>query len=493
MKFIVLGGGLTGLSCALTLKKNGHDVVVLEKEPEVGGLTRCVRMDGYTFDIGPHFLFGKQSLQALSELFGNTLELKTLNSFLGKMYFRKCYFNFPFQPKDFLINLERSWLPRIFFDLAVRGIRGNPNDDSIDCVEDWVINSVGKRIYNYTHLGDYISKLYGISPRLVSKDWGVQKLKFLRNMNPFRLGTRTITGGAKGGRVISYPPLGIDTISKQLAKSFLELGGEIILGAKTLAASCVGHEASPPDRHSSDVYVKYVSEGKESSVKGDFLVSTIPVDELTRMLIPAPDEDVLRAVEDLKYRVLIALLLCVNRKQVTKHGCIYFSERRFPFKRITEFTNLSGKMAPSDKTSLCVEITCFKDDEILQRDDKSIHDLVMASLEQEGFLQRNEIEKYKVLRIPNAYPVYDLLYYKNLETIFSYLSTFNKIVSIGRQGLFSYNTMNNSLRSGLSLGKKLSVTDSSDWNRIIQARYQGRLEKYDHALRRADFHLRDVH
>lgn len=493
MKFIVLGGGLTGLACALTIKRNGHEVIVLEKEAGLGGLTRCVRMDGFTFDLGPHFLFGKQVLQTLSELVGDTIELKTLDSFLGKMYFRKRYFNFPFQPKDFLFNVEPIKLPAIFFDLGVRGfkssftdlfLKGTSNNDSIDCVEDWVIDAVGKRIYAYTHLGEYISKLYGISPRLVSRDWGLHKLRFLRKMNPFKLGVKTVSGGGKRKRIIGYPPTGIDAISKQLAKSFSGLGGETIVGSKVAAISC-------KDGH--DALVEYISEGKKSSVSGDFVISTIPVDELSKILTPAPDKDVLKAVEALNNRVLIILLLCVNKKQVTEHGCIYFSEKRFPFKRITEFTNLSEKMAPEDKTSLCIEITCFKDDEILRKDDKAIYDLALAPLEQEGFLQRSEIEKYQVLRVPNAYPVYDLSYAKNLEMVFDYLSTFNRIVSIGRQGLFSYNTMGNSLRSGLSIGKELSFSDPSDWGCIVQARYQKRLEKYHQALHRADLRLEEVH
>ena len=167
------------------------------------------------------------------------------------MYFRKRYFNFPFQPKDFLFNLERSRLPGRIFDLAIKGITSKVNSDSIECVEDWVISSVGKRIYDYTYLGEYISKLYGISPRLVSKDWGVQKLKFLRNMNPFTLGMKIFGGAAKAGRIINYPPFGIDAISKQLAKSFLEIGGKIIPGAKATAVSI-----------DKDVLVGYISEGR---------------------------------------------------------------------------------------------------------------------------------------------------------------------------------------------------------------------------------------
>ena len=360
-------------------------------------------------------------------------------------------------------------------------------------MEDWVINSVGKRVYDYTNLKGYISKLYGVSPRLISKDWGVHKLKFLRNLSPFKLGIKTAVVGDKGGRVVSYPPLGIEMISKHLAKSFLELGGEIILNAKVTAASCTQPEAGSPDRSSADIYVKYVSDEKEASLKGDFLISTIPVDELTRMLTPAPNEEVLKATTSLRYRTLITLFLCVNKEHVTKYGCVYFSEERFPFKRISEFTNMSEKMAPVGKSSLCVEITCFNDDEILRKDDKYIHDLVLTALEQEGFLHRTKVEKYKVLRISNAYPVYDLNYYENLGKVFGYLSTFNRVISIGRQGLFSYNIMKNSLNSGLFVGKGLSTTDSSTWNQLIQERYSNRLEKYHHALRKADLRLGEVY
>lgn len=53
MKIVVVGGGTSGLLSALALEKEGHDVLVLEKD-KVGGLCRSENIDGYTVDIGVH-------------------------------------------------------------------------------------------------------------------------------------------------------------------------------------------------------------------------------------------------------------------------------------------------------------------------------------------------------------------------------------------------------------------------------------------------------
>ncbi len=48
----VIGAGLTGLSAAYRLSKQGLDVQVFEALPEVGGRTRTIRKDGFVFDVG---------------------------------------------------------------------------------------------------------------------------------------------------------------------------------------------------------------------------------------------------------------------------------------------------------------------------------------------------------------------------------------------------------------------------------------------------------
>lgn len=50
---IVIGAGFGGLSCALKLAKHGKKVLVLEKNPHVGGTSHIFRRSGFTFPMGP--------------------------------------------------------------------------------------------------------------------------------------------------------------------------------------------------------------------------------------------------------------------------------------------------------------------------------------------------------------------------------------------------------------------------------------------------------
>jgi len=58
MKYLILGAGPAGLTFANKLKQSGEtSFLVLEREPEAGGLCRSVDVDGSPFDIGGgHFL-----------------------------------------------------------------------------------------------------------------------------------------------------------------------------------------------------------------------------------------------------------------------------------------------------------------------------------------------------------------------------------------------------------------------------------------------------
>ena len=52
---IIVGTGPGGLATALLLAHSGVDVTMLEKENQVGGRTKLVHKDGFTFDRGPTF------------------------------------------------------------------------------------------------------------------------------------------------------------------------------------------------------------------------------------------------------------------------------------------------------------------------------------------------------------------------------------------------------------------------------------------------------
>ncbi|MCX6686325.1 MAG: NAD(P)-binding protein, partial [Methanoregula sp.] len=62
MTTAILGGGLTGLTLARLLHERDDDVIVLEAEPEYGGLCRTNVENGFTFDIGgSHIIFSRDT------------------------------------------------------------------------------------------------------------------------------------------------------------------------------------------------------------------------------------------------------------------------------------------------------------------------------------------------------------------------------------------------------------------------------------------------
>jgi Flavin containing amine oxidoreductase len=48
----VVGAGLSGLACALTLEEAGLEVIVVDRDSQVGGRVRSEIQDGYRFDVG---------------------------------------------------------------------------------------------------------------------------------------------------------------------------------------------------------------------------------------------------------------------------------------------------------------------------------------------------------------------------------------------------------------------------------------------------------
>ncbi|MCK9608585.1 MAG: phytoene desaturase family protein [Methylomonas sp.] len=65
---IIVGAGPGGLCAGMLLSQRGFKVTIFDKNPEVGGRNRAIRMHGFTFDTGPTFLLMKGVLDEMFAL-----------------------------------------------------------------------------------------------------------------------------------------------------------------------------------------------------------------------------------------------------------------------------------------------------------------------------------------------------------------------------------------------------------------------------------------
>jgi len=79
---IVIGSGVGGLACAAALTKAGRRVLVLEQHSVAGGLTQTFSRDGYTWDVGVHYLGqmgpGGQARRVLDWLSDSAIEFASV-------------------------------------------------------------------------------------------------------------------------------------------------------------------------------------------------------------------------------------------------------------------------------------------------------------------------------------------------------------------------------------------------------------------------------
>jgi phytoene desaturase len=172
---IIIGSGLGGLSTALRLSTQGYKVTILEKHSKPGGRLNQLKLDGFTFDIGPSFMSMSYELDELFNSTGikNPVELEELDP-LYQVFFEG-------KDKSYSIWKDLHKLEEEFKDLEpdlaakVEKYLQRAGEFFHD-TEDKVVKS------NYNSLADYLIKLTRVPlkhlPYLFRKMWGEVEKNF---------------------------------------------------------------------------------------------------------------------------------------------------------------------------------------------------------------------------------------------------------------------------------------------------------------------------
>lgn len=445
---VILGAGPAGLATGHELSLNGTKVTLLERNDFVGGLCRTVVSKGYRFDLGGHRWFTKN--EDLNTWFRNLMdgELVMVNR-ISRIYYDRRYFHYPVRFLDILKKTGPLTILHAGFAYFWAIVRQSISDKPVVNMKEAYNAQFGSKLYDM-FFRRYTEKVWGRPCEELSSDWVSQRSKGLSIWTVVR---EALVGGNKG-KITSlidefmYPRFGYARVPERMAEDVLAHGGEVRLGATVSGIVYRGP---------GDFDVHYEQAGEQRVIRGDAVVSTIPLGLLARILTPKCGKAVEEAARALEFRDLITVNVMLKRQQVSPDTWLYVQDEDVLFGRLHEPKNWSRDMVPDDEhTSVVLECFCSFNDAIWKMSDEDISQRCIRDLTDKlRFIKDDEVVGTCVVRTRFAYPVYDLQYSKKIAVIKEFLKDFDGLHIVGRGGTFRYNNSDHSIEMGLLLGQKL--------------------------------------
>jgi len=460
---IVLGGGFAGLSAGYVLSKEGRPVKVFESDATVGGLSKTIEKDGFRFDLGGHRFFTKDPKidSFVRDLMGEELLHVDRSS---KIFLRGRYFDYPLKPLNAMFGLGLPTTLRIIADYVRQKIRRGGLRQSVS-LEDWVIENFGRTMFDI-YFKEYSEKVWGMDCRSISVDWVAKRILGLSLAKAIKNAFFKFSGKDIPSLVdrFVYPRLGIGRISDRLEEE-IRKNSEVYTGARV---ERICHDGNRIEHISVKV------DGRSETCGGSEFISSIPITKLVSMFDPPPPDDVLEAAKRLKFRDLVVVAVMIDKRRVTDQTWIYIPEKRIPFGRIHEPTNWSEEMAPEGKTLLVMEYFSFAGDDIWQKDDAGLTEMTLQNLEKLGFANPGEVIDSVVVRVPRAYPLFEVGYADLCRRLYSYLDRFENLQIAGRSGMFRYYNMDHAIESGIDAAEIIIRKAASGGGRVKEMAAAGK-------------------
>ncbi|MEM8504155.1 MAG: NAD(P)/FAD-dependent oxidoreductase [Cyanobacteria bacterium P01_D01_bin.1] len=449
---VVIGAGPAGLTAAYELSKQGVQSITFEQSDKVGGIARTETYKGYRFDIGGHRFFTK--VKEVEELWREVLADEFIKvPRLSRIYYDGKFFSYPLEPYDALSNLGvlNSYL--ILYSYAKAKLRPHPVEDNL---EQWVVNRFGERLYR-TFFKTYTEKVWGIPCDQIHAEWAAQRIK---GLSLRKAATNALFGTNNTKTLIKefdYPILGPGMMWERFEQLLNQRDCPVQLEAKATKIGRTGTRIQS---------VEIQQAGKTRSISGEHFVSSMPITTLVRQLDPPAPDAVLAAANGLNYRDFLIVSLIINQDHLFPDNWIYIHSPEFQVGRIQNFKNWSPAMVPeAGKTCLGMEYFCNRDDRVWSMSDSALIELASREVTDLGLISDiNLVEDGVIIRQPKAYPVYDEGYRQHLKVIQDFLSTFENLQTVGRNGMHRYNNQDHSMLTGLLAAKNIRGEDHDLWN-----------------------------
>jgi len=505
---VIIGAGPAGLTAAYELlTRTDVRPIVLEKNPDVGGLSRTIEHHGNLMDIGGHRFFSKsdrvmnwwlmhlplessaaggteityqqktrrietpglsdaqaqQNAAAAAEraagLTPNPEAVMLLRRRQSRIYFLGKFFAYPVQmSRDTLSKLGLLRTIRILFSY-LRAALFPPRP--VKNLEDFFIRRFGKELY-LTFVKSYTEKVWGVPCQQISAAWGEQRVKSLSVRRSLRHFLKQTLGRATQDifqkqtetsliEQFLYPKYGPGQMWREVACKVEALGGEILRQTQPRRLEIVGPR----------VQAVLVADGagQQRRIACDFVFSTMPVKELAGLLDGPVPKNVREVAAGLQYRDFIAVGLLLNSLRIkddvsspaplVADTWIYLQDPDVLAGRLLIFNNWSPYLVKDpSKVWIGVEYFCYESDNLWKLPEEEMARLAMTELERIGIIDAREVVDWRVERVPKAYPAY-FGAYERFGEVQEFLDGFENLFLVGRNGMHKYNNQDHSMLTAM--------------------------------------------
>lgn len=498
---IIVGAGPAGLTAAYELldKSDEFEVVVLEETNTFGGISRTVNYKGNRMDMGGHRFFSK--VPEVNEWWEKMMPTQGAMPYDDVVLGRKSNVvpGGPDPEKTDKVMLRRNRLSRIFFNqkffdypvsLKASTIKnmGIGTTFVVGCsymksavhkrpensLEDFYINRFGKKLYSM-FFENYTENLWGRHPRDISPEWGAQRVKGLS----ISAILKDIFGKAfnKKNRKVEtslieefvYPKLGPGQLWEITAKAVKKMGGEIIMNAKV-----VGIRKNSKGALTGVVYEKG---GKKVALKGDYVISSMPIKDLVAAMNDVPKKYA-KIADGLPYRdymtvgVLSHKLALKNETKIktisdiVPDNWVYVHDKSVQMGRFQIYNNWSPYLVKDVKNTVWVglEYFCNEGDKLWSMSDDDFAKMAIKEMVKINVLEsEDEVMDWHVERVKKAYPAY-FDTYTQMDELRGYLDKIPNLFCVGRNGQHRYNNLDHSMCTSFEAVKNIinGVTDKTN-------------------------------
>lgn len=436
MKALILGAGLSGISTAYFLQGNSNftDITILEKETTPGGLCRSIRKNEYIYDIGPHILFSKD--KEMLELMLSVLDEKNDLKRSNKILYKKCQIQYPFEN-------DLSKLPSEDLHYCINAFEHNPYEDYVPTnMIQFFLKTFGEGITN-TYLRPYNEKIWKYDPAFMNTSM-VDRIPKPTREEIRRSAAGETVDGYVHQLYFSYPAKGgIEAVPNGFLQCLDK--GKCHVHVNSIV-DCVEKTASG--------FLVTTSDGQK--YEGDKLISTIPVQELTRAYRYVP-ESIVENVNDLRYNSIAIAFVKIPYDLCGDNYAFMIPDKNVIFHRISKMDFLGPAYHHTDEATYMVEVTYRKNDKIDTLSDVEFRNQITQGMVDIGFAKfASDVEIVDITHYPYAYVIYDLHHTDNMMRIRQYYRD-EGIILNGRFGNFEYWNMDRILRESYELCKRETV------------------------------------